>query len=187
MLVAPRISECFGVPWSAVVCLGCCWFGCWVVPLIWVPPGVHRRKSTIYTNLWLTLIFNTVLSQFAKKNNNKAWTQHLVQRMTKSVYPDFRVSFIKIKISAENQFSALFPGKRAEIYFRLVSALFPGKRAEIKKSALGKDAQTVGQFFSLPFLYLMLAFFLLNLLILDLSPPQWVNPGTFNELPMWDL
>ena len=38
MLVAPRISECFGLPWSAlvcyslpwsaIVCLGCCWFSC---------------------------------------------------------------------------------------------------------------------------------------------------------------
>ena len=43
MLVAPPISECFGLPWSAlvcyslpwsvVVCLGCCWFSCcWLGP-----------------------------------------------------------------------------------------------------------------------------------------------------------
>ena len=40
LLVAPRVSECFGLPWSALVwyslhwcwCFGCCWLGCWLAP-----------------------------------------------------------------------------------------------------------------------------------------------------------
>ena len=48
ILVAPRISECFGVPWSAlvcyslpwsaIVCLGCCWFSSWWLGCCWLGP-----------------------------------------------------------------------------------------------------------------------------------------------------
>ena len=56
MLVAPPISECFGLPWSAlvcyslpwsaIVCLGCCWFSYFWLGCCWLgPPAMQDGQK----------------------------------------------------------------------------------------------------------------------------------------------